>query len=338
VQLDLDCVASLVALVEEGSYRRAGERLHLSTSALSRRIQRLERQVGAQLLVRGPDGVVGPTAAGWRFETRARPLLAAGRAARAAAHDAAREPVVHLGVHGPVGDFPEHRHLVEVARRLRRAHPHVRLVCRGVALEDMYTSLFEGAVDVLWGAYPPAPAAIEVAPLLRLQRVCVVPAAHDLADAEQVPAAELVDRPLLYIPAVSPQVMSPFVLGDVRPTRDARLVPTDALDSRSIIARLRPQQAVVIGESSWPASLVRPGLHEIRLPDLPPVEMFVARRRSDRREFVTCLAEILPGVATAMLSDMRALWSVRAAAIAGTDVPRPEGRGGLEQYAREPTG
>ena len=87
MQLDLECVASLVVLVEEGSYRRAGQRLHVSVSALSRRIQRLEHQVGDQLVDRGPDGFVGPTAAGRRFETKARALLAAGEAARAAARD-----------------------------------------------------------------------------------------------------------------------------------------------------------------------------------------------------------------------------------------------------------
>lgn len=85
MDLDLGCVADFLVLLEEGSYRRAAGRLHLSTSALSRRMKRLEHQVGVPLLVRGPIGTSGATTAGLAFAEGAGPLLQVAHEARASA-------------------------------------------------------------------------------------------------------------------------------------------------------------------------------------------------------------------------------------------------------------
>ena len=90
--LDLGCVADLLVVIEEGSYRRAAVRLYRSPSALSRRIQRLERQVGVPLLLRGPAGTVGATAAGVAFAAEAVPLLDAARTARKLAFGRSARP------------------------------------------------------------------------------------------------------------------------------------------------------------------------------------------------------------------------------------------------------
>ncbi|MBB3049210.1 DNA-binding transcriptional LysR family regulator [Prauserella isguenensis] len=55
--LDLYKLDHLVAVAEEGSFTRAAARLHLSQQALSTSIRALERQVGVDLLARGPSGV-----------------------------------------------------------------------------------------------------------------------------------------------------------------------------------------------------------------------------------------------------------------------------------------
>ena len=83
MDLDLSCVASFLVLLREGSYGRAAAVLHLSQSALSKRIQRLERQLGVALVVRDAAGVTGTTPAGARFAEHAPALLAAARAAGA---------------------------------------------------------------------------------------------------------------------------------------------------------------------------------------------------------------------------------------------------------------
>jgi DNA-binding transcriptional LysR family regulator len=72
--MDLPSLRVFVAAVEERSLARAGEREHLGTSAASKRMAELERQVGTRLLVRHGRGVT-PTPAGTMLYQRALAIL-----------------------------------------------------------------------------------------------------------------------------------------------------------------------------------------------------------------------------------------------------------------------
>jgi DNA-binding transcriptional LysR family regulator len=301
MDLDLSCVASFLVLLREGSYGRAAAVLHLSQSALSKRMQRLEHQLGVALLVRDAAGVTGTTPAGARFAEHAPGLLAAARVAQEAARGATPH-TVYLGVHGPVGDWPERSVLLELTRRLHQRFPDVRLVCRSLPLTATNASVLDGSVDVMWGAFGEAPAPIETTPLLELERIAVVPSEHELADAGSVHAEDLADMPISYIPA-DPDLTTPFVLGDVRPLRHATLLESPGQSSRGLMKALQPGQAAIIGASTWPASSVKPGLRDLRIVDLPRIPMYVGRRRTDRRGPVRTLAALLPEVAAGMMGD-----------------------------------
>lgn len=56
VEVDLNLLPPLVALLEERHVSRAADRVRLSQPAMSRALQRLRRHFGDELLVRGPDG------------------------------------------------------------------------------------------------------------------------------------------------------------------------------------------------------------------------------------------------------------------------------------------
>lgn len=85
MHLDLICVESYLVLVEEAHYGRAAARLHVTSPTLTKRVQRLERQLKVRLLERGPSGVVALTPSGVRLGLDAGPLLEHERAAREAA-------------------------------------------------------------------------------------------------------------------------------------------------------------------------------------------------------------------------------------------------------------
>src|SRR5579862_2940462 len=61
--MDLVLLRSLLAVVDAGTITDAAERINVSQSALSRRLQQLETDLGAPLLVRGRHGIE-PTALG----------------------------------------------------------------------------------------------------------------------------------------------------------------------------------------------------------------------------------------------------------------------------------
>jgi DNA-binding transcriptional LysR family regulator len=296
VDLDLACVASYLVVLEEGSYRRAAARLHLSAAAVTKRVQRLEHQVGTPLLVRDHTGVAGPTAAGAGFAAEAPALLAAAEAARAAARPACTRLVVRLGVLGQIGELPRRAQLTELAQRFRKIHPDVRLVCRAVPFPAVHTCLLERAVDVLWGSTAAAPRSVSTTPLVELERVAVVPLTHALADAPEVTIANLAELPVLYNPAVPTSWMTPFILGDLRPLREARLVAIDALDAASVFAASKQESGIIIS-TSWYTALLHQAQRAVPVVDVDPIAFYAATRRTDRRTPVLSLLELLPQVA-----------------------------------------
>lgn len=69
MDLDLARVQAFVAVVDEAHFGRAAEALSISQQAVSKRVARLEAELGVRLLTRGANGVT-LTAAGRRFLRR----------------------------------------------------------------------------------------------------------------------------------------------------------------------------------------------------------------------------------------------------------------------------
>src|SRR5436309_168271 len=78
MMMELDHVEAFLAIVRRGGFTRASVSLHLSQPAISRRIDLLERELGAPLFERIRTGVV-LTEAGRAFLPHAEALLASMR-------------------------------------------------------------------------------------------------------------------------------------------------------------------------------------------------------------------------------------------------------------------
>ena len=95
---------AFTAVAEEGSVSAAARKLHLSQSAVSQTIQSLERQLGAQLLIRGAGGVT-LTGAGNALLREARTLIAQHDRALAVVSGQAAASTAPLRVGVPL-EFP----------------------------------------------------------------------------------------------------------------------------------------------------------------------------------------------------------------------------------------
>ncbi|MGQ4487993.1 LysR substrate-binding domain-containing protein [Streptomyces sp. SAS_281] len=180
-----------VTVVEEASFTRAAEQLHVTQPALSHQIKALEREVGGPLLERLPRGV-RLTAMGRAFlphaERSVRSAAQARRAARAAA--GARGGELHIAtVHAiAVGILPD------VFARWRAAHPGVALVLHEYATTEALEDRIErGTADLAVGP-PPVHWSGPVVPVGAEDIVLVVPFDDPLAGRPSVRLQELADR------------------------------------------------------------------------------------------------------------------------------------------------
>ncbi len=249
VDLDLTCIASLLVLYDEQHYGPAAVRLKLTTSALTKRIQRLERQVGVDLVTRGSQGAVEPTAAGHRFRSVAAQLLRDAEAARGAALAAPvrGRHVMVLGIPGGPQDYL--REILPVVMTEVRANwPGTRLVCRPVPFSALTSCLLGDEVDVLWTAAPVHHRAVMSRPLrFTAARIGLVGAHHELAQTDAVDATDFAALPMLYNPTVPDEYMSMFYLGDIRPRMEAQLVRGGPR-----IWRVLPTRPAIVTRSRWP--------------------------------------------------------------------------------------
>ncbi|MYY03772.1 MULTISPECIES: LysR family transcriptional regulator [unclassified Streptomyces] len=244
-----------LTVVEESSFTRAAELLHVTQPALSHQIKALERTVGGPLLERLPRGV-RLTPMGRAFlphaERSVRSAAQARRAARAAAGAEGGE--LHIAtVHAvAVGILPE------VFARWRSAHPGVGLVLHEYATTQALEEQIErGTADLAVGPPPPdwpGP----VVPIGEEEIVLVVPFDDRLAGRASVRLHELADRPWVRC------AMEAVVHG--RPFLDwacaeAGFVPRTAVRTEHTSTAVR-MAAAGVGIATAPAHVVRGAVGE----------------------------------------------------------------------------
>lgn len=280
VDLDLRLVRYFTVVAEHGHFGRAAAALHLAQPSLSRQIRRLEDQLGARLLDRGPQGS-RLTDAGEDFLPRARALLRA--AVRAAASTrAAAEPrritVGHIG-----GLF-----VTAAVRELRRRHPHAEVATLHVNWDEPHPALLDHRVDVVVARLPFPTDGLHVTVLYDEPRVVVVPLDHRLAGKESITLDDIADEPT---PRLDDAAWDAFWRVDPRP--DGRPAPDGPFveaneDKFELIAG---GQAVSLSPAGV-RGILRPDLTAIGLEDVDPSQVVLATRADERSRLVAAFGAI----------------------------------------------
>jgi DNA-binding transcriptional LysR family regulator len=309
--MDLELVDSFLMLVREGHFGRAAARLHLTSSALTKRVQRLERDLGVVLVDRGATATVTPTAAGQQFAADAAGLLARADATRAAARAAARSGAfrarpVRLGFPAGTGaSTMRHVDLPGIARSVRLNFPEVRVQVVPVPFSGLAGCLPDGLVDVLWVNGAVRHPDVTSYPLaVTSSRVGVVGERHPLAEAGTVDVADFLRYPIGYNPAVADEFMGGLWLADVRPRAEARLV---AMGAENQAGNLRHTAGGTAAMVTYPLIAAGLGarLRLVRLTGaLPAATFYVARRRADRHGPIGALVEALRRLDPRRLPDL----------------------------------
>jgi DNA-binding transcriptional LysR family regulator len=196
--VEIDQVEAFVAIVRGRGFTRAASALHLSQPAVSRRLDLLERELGAPLFERIRTGVI-LTEAGQAFLPHAEALLASMRDGIEAVRglEGTDRGAITLALVGTLASTT----LTGYLQGFREAHPHVQLRLR-TALSDEVSALVRRGDATLGLRYDTDPHPDLVAKVIHDEpRVVVCSPRHRLARARQVEPAMLAGEAWVGFPA-----------------------------------------------------------------------------------------------------------------------------------------
>jgi DNA-binding transcriptional LysR family regulator len=196
--LDIRQLECFVAVAEELHFRRAGERLGLSQSALSERISALEHELGARLFFR-TTRQVSLTQAGSEFVQDANRILADIERAVSNVRHTAESDLRHIRVSGV--DEAISMLLPKALLAFRRTDPRVHVQVLETASSDQHAQELIGhRTDVAFVRTPQHDDFV-TSELLHRQPVLVVLAeTNPLSSAVSLSASDIADQPIVGYP------------------------------------------------------------------------------------------------------------------------------------------
>ena len=249
--LDPHLLQSFVAIVETGSFTRAGERMHLTQSTISQQMRRLEQQLGCPLLDRSGRQVV-TTAQGETLLGLARRIL--GLLAQAGDRVGEASLPLRLGV---PEDFAAGA-MTAVLAAFARQYPEVRLEVQSDLSHALWQAFEAGELDlalIKQGRGQGEPIARWREPLAWV-------------DSRDWPAGERDPVPLVVFPNEG------LYRRQITEALDARGIPWRIAYVSASLASLQGAVSAGIGVSLLPTRLLQPDQVELtHWPSVRPVEL-----------------------------------------------------------------
>jgi DNA-binding transcriptional LysR family regulator len=184
--MDTALLESLIAVAESGTITDAARRVHVSQSALSRRLQLLEADLGAELFVRGRHGAE-LTAVGRQALAHARSIVARcdEMTVDIADHLGLRQGTVRVGGGATVTSFL----LPPAIVSFQADHPGIRFYVKEAGSHEVALDVAAGGIELGVVTLPLAIPEVAVQELVVDRIVLVARRDHPLAERPVTPAA-----------------------------------------------------------------------------------------------------------------------------------------------------
>jgi DNA-binding transcriptional LysR family regulator len=186
----LEKLRLFLVVLEEGSLRRAAERLHISQSAITRQLQLLEHDLGGRVLERTSAGV-RPTNGGHALAEKAKTLLTDYDSTMAEVRRLVRGESDRLRI-GYVASAVQ-EYLGPALAALRRTHPKVKVKMLDLTPAEQITALRRGEIDLALTADGADVLSRDfyTHKLATVPSLVALPVDHPLASQKRVPISEL---------------------------------------------------------------------------------------------------------------------------------------------------
>lgn len=180
--LSLQLLDQFVVLARTKNFTRAAEELHLSQSALSRAIQKLEDQLGHPLFERKPREVV-LTELGELLLQRAKHILQLMEDTFSELSEAGRRGRIRLGAIPTIAPY----FLPSLLSSFAKKYPDIAVIVQEDTTENLIKRCHHGEIDLAILALPLLAKNLEVEALFDEELLLVVPVGHPLATSKTLP-------------------------------------------------------------------------------------------------------------------------------------------------------
>ncbi|MCP1673393.1 DNA-binding transcriptional LysR family regulator [Natronocella acetinitrilica] len=192
-QMDSTALAYFQVAAESGSIRGASQVLHVSASAISRQITRLESQLGVPLFERLAHGLA-LTSAGELLLFHVRRTTRELQSAQREIRDLAGQQSGHVRI--VIVESAARALLVPAMDSFWRDHPHVKVSLHVAGNSQVLEMIEQGEADIGVAFNVPAQSEQYVYETAHLNLGAVMAANHPLASADRLRIRDLVDYPI----------------------------------------------------------------------------------------------------------------------------------------------
>jgi DNA-binding transcriptional LysR family regulator len=185
-------IIHFIAIVETGSFTKGADRVHVSQSAISASIAKLEAEFDVQLLDRLRSPVV-PTDAGERLLEAGKAILQICNTVKGELESIARPKMLRIGMPQSFSN----RHVSKLLGSFRRINPHVAIEVSDGSYEQLVELLAERQFDAVLTIIDDNATKFESRVLFKEPYVLAAPVDHCFAQREKVTVADLHDEPFI---------------------------------------------------------------------------------------------------------------------------------------------
>ena len=261
--MDLRQLRYFLAVAEELHFGRAAERLGIAQPPLTLTIQKLERELGCGLLIRGRQTRL--TEAGAKLAEEARRVLDQADYAFEAARRVARGESGELRVGVPPSVMLTK--LPAAIRLYRRRYPEVAFTLREMSTAAIEQALLDRNIDLGFLRESRGHASLRSDLFLTEPLVAVLPAAHPLAKQKTLRLQALRKEPFVFFPRRIGPAFHDVLLGEFGEAGFVPNIVQEATQWQTVISLVEAGMGVSIAPAcveklAWPGVVYRrlPGL------------------------------------------------------------------------------
>lgn len=198
--MDFKTLKSFQAIVKYGSFNRAAQEMNYVQSTVTMQMQKLEAELGVQLLERGKE--INLTEAGRLFYEESLQLVKRMEHLQSSLSNLklGESGQVRIGVTEPTASY----RLPGILKRFMSLHPSIRVSVDIASTKPLSESLLRGDLDFALCTAPSIGSDLYFEPIFQEEFVVIMPEDHPLASKEVIEPEDLREHRLLITSATCP--------------------------------------------------------------------------------------------------------------------------------------